>query len=83
MEELLGEMVAGSPSLVGVIIVAWMFLRALAKRDDTIKDIAEMFSNTTRENVEEAKSLKEVIGANSEIIKQCTDELYRSRTHQV
>lgn len=75
MEDLLKELVVETPSLVGIIIIAWLFLRALAARDKTINEIAKLFSETTKESVDEMKSLKEVIGANSEIIKQCHKRL--------
>lgn len=77
MEDLLKELVVETPSLVGIIVIAWLFLRALATRDKTIGDIAKLFSDTTRESVDEMKSLKEVIGANSEVIKRCHERLKR------
>lgn len=73
MDEMLRSMAADSPSLVGIIVVVIFFLRALAARDKTISEIANMFALTTKESVAEMKDLREVIGANSEIIKRCHD----------
>ena len=75
MEDLLKALVVETPSLVGIIVIAWLFLRALATRDETIADIAKLFSDTTKESVDEMKSLKEIIGVNSEIIKRCHERL--------
>lgn len=74
MEDILRDLAAESPSLVGVILVMWFFLRALAARDKTITEIANTFSDTTKESVEEMKALREVIGVNSEIIKRCHEK---------
>ena len=71
MEELLKELVGSSPALVAFIIVSVLFLRALRSRDVTIETIAKDFANTSRLQTEESKKLRETIGANSEIIKQC------------
>ncbi|KKM93503.1 hypothetical protein LCGC14_1207650 [marine sediment metagenome] len=75
MDEMLRSMAADSPSLVGIIVVVIFFLRALAARDKTISEIAIMFAETTKESVAEMKDLREVIGANSEIIKRCHDKI--------
>lgn len=75
MEELLLKLVGSSPALVAFIIVTVLFLRALGKRDDTIKDIAKDFANASRLQTEESKKLRETLGANSEIIKQCQTAL--------
>lgn len=75
MEDLLREVAVEFPSLVGIIIVVWMFLRALQTRDVAIKEIVEKFAKASSEQTEEMKRLREVVGANSEVIKRCTGHL--------
>ncbi|KKN24883.1 hypothetical protein LCGC14_0890330 [marine sediment metagenome] len=71
MEDLIKELAVSSPGVVAVIVVVILFLRALRERDSTIKDIASDFANASRAQTEESKKLREAIGVNSEIIKQC------------
>ena len=75
MEELIKELVVSVPAVVGIIIVVMLFLRALRDRDVTIKDIANDFASASREHTEESKKLREALGVNSEIIKQCQQKL--------
>lgn len=77
MEKVLLEMIASSPALAGVILISWLFLKALKSRDETIRDIAKDFSDSSKKTAEDMQGLKEVIGANSEVIKQATSELRR------
>lgn len=77
MEDRIWEFVAEAPGYGIALFLVWFFLKALAKRDETIKEIAETFAEASMENAGETKALKEIIGANSEVIKQCTIELRR------
>lgn len=75
MEEILKELVVGSPAVVAVIVVVVLFLRASKERDATIKDIANDFADASREHTQESKKLCEALGVNSEILKQCQEKL--------
>lgn len=69
--DIIRDVIVGSPALAGVILISWMFLR-------TLRDITKNFSESSKETAKELLGLKEVIGANSEIIKQATVELGRA-----
>lgn len=75
MEEILKELVVGSPAVVAVIVVVVLFLRASKERDATMKEISKDFTDASREHTEESKKLRETLGVNSEILKQCQEKL--------
>lgn len=80
IEEVLIPVVKESPILAGGLAICWMFLRALDRRDAVIKEIATTFADATEKQTKEQKKTHEVIGANSAIIKQCSDTLTRMRS---
>lgn len=85
MEDRIWEFVAEAPGYGIAIILVWFFLKALGKRDETIKDIAETFAASSEVSsagiVEESKAMRETLGVNSEVLKQCTSELRRHEAH--
>lgn len=70
MDPILIDILGDSPALVGVVIVTWLFLRSLEKRD---KESAE----AAKERAEETKALGEIIGANTVVVQRCTTALER------
>lgn len=73
MEDLLLEFVGTSPVVAAIIIIVVLFLRALKDRDSTITDVCKDFADATREQTEESKKLREVLGAHSEVIRRCSE----------
>jgi len=82
----LDKLLVQSPTAAAVIIVVALFLAALWKimqlfkdmlqvKDGTIKRIVDDYMKASREQREETGKLREIIGANSEIINRCISKL--------
>lgn len=75
MEDVAKELVSISPITAAMLVIVWMFLKALASRDVVIKSIAKSFAATSTEQVKEIKNLREVLGANMKVVEANTKVL--------
>lgn len=73
LETVIPELVGNSPVVAAIIVIVILFLRALKDRDKTITDVCKDFADATREQTEESKKLREVLGAHSEVIRRCSE----------
>ncbi len=80
MEDHVWKFLAETPSLGVAVVLVWFFLKALAKRDETIKEIAAEHTESYRTNTEVLKENSRVIGECSSVLKDCREEM-RLRKH--
>lgn len=75
MEDRIWEFLAETPSLGVTVVLVLVFLKALGKRDETIKEIAAEHNAAYRANAEVLKENSQVIGECSSVLKDCREEI--------
>lgn len=75
MEDRVWEFLAETPSLGVAVVLVWFFLKALGKRDETIKEIAAEHTASYKANTEVLKENSQVIGECSSVLKDCREEI--------
>ena len=75
MEEQFWKFLAETPSLFVAVVLVFIFLKALGKRDETIKEIAAENTAAYKANTEVLKENSQVIGECASVLKDCREEI--------
>lgn len=75
MEEHVWKFLAETPSLFVAVVLVFIFLKALDKRDETIKEIAAEHTTSYKANTEVLKENSQILGECASVLKDCRDEM--------
>ncbi len=71
MAELLKTLAFQSPGLVGIVIIAWLFMKHLNKRQEYEKEMHE-------EHIDERTQCRQAMAQNAHALRSFTDEIQKN-----
>ncbi len=79
MDDLLREVIAETPSLGGILIVVWFFLKHLTKKDEEMRNVSKRVTEAFSANADVIRENSAVIGACNETLKDAKDVIRNAR----